>query len=337
MAPKVLVCGAGSIGRRHIRNLQALGATPILWRARPELIDAARREFGIVCDADRGALLRDADAVVVATAPDSHMEIALEAAALRKPIFLEKPIAHDPTDVASFKSRVDRDEVPVEVGCQLRHHPSLQELARRLSQGEGGPVLTFQMAVGQRLDQWRPGTDHRAGFSADVDRGGGALFELVHDLDLARWFAGPVVAVSAAQASIGGLGVRGDDLSALTLTLSNGAVGQVQMDMVSPVYRRRLEIVCRDVVWRWDDADGTLWRIAPSGNEKMAVTPDGFQRNDLFLAHMRHFLDRVDDPTRSASCSLDDGIAVLAIALAARRSAAGEGRSVVPETLHETR
>jgi len=36
--PKILVCGAGSIGQRHIKNLQNLNINVSAWRSRKELV-----------------------------------------------------------------------------------------------------------------------------------------------------------------------------------------------------------------------------------------------------------------------------------------------------------
>lgn len=323
MGKQVLVCGAGSIGRRHIDNLKVLGATPMLWRARTDLVAAARAEFGIRCDSNRATLMAEADAVVIATAPDSHVEIAREALARGLPLFIEKPLAHDRTGIEALVA--EAEGVPVEIGCQLRRHPSLCALAEALASRPDGAVLTFRACVGQRLDQWRPGTDHRFGFSADAARGGGALFELVHELDLVHWILGPLTGVQANLATVGDLGIRADDLANLTLTTRHGAIGQVQIDMLSPVYRRDFEIVCRDAIWRFDYVTGRLTRHAAEGETLVAAPPDGFQRNDLFLGHMRHFLDRIEHRELAPLCGLEDGVAVLDYALAARTSQAGAG------------
>jgi predicted dehydrogenase len=48
--------------------------------------------------------------------------------------------------------------------------------------------------------------------------------------------------------------------------------------------------------------------------------PNGFERNEMFLDEMRHFLDIIGGKT-TPLCSLEDGIRVLEIVLAARESA----------------
>lgn len=322
----LLVCGGGSIGRRHIGNLLRLGAAVIGWRARAEKTEEIAREFGIPTMLDLDEAIAAASAVVVATATDRHREPAMKALRAGKPVFLEKPVSHSREGVAELAALAEGGIV--EVGCQLRAHPSLAALRGRL--GDGARVAGYRLVMGQRLDQWRPDSDYRQGYSADAGRGGGALFDLVHQIDLALWLFGPVRQVAAMLDRRGDLAIAGDDFSNVMLRHADGTVGQIQLDMVSPAYRGAAEVVTLEDVFDWSLAAGTLTRRRGDESEIVAGVPDSFQRNDLFLAHMRHFLSRLDDPSLPALCPLSDGIAALDVLLAARQSHA-ESRFVTLE------
>jgi predicted dehydrogenase len=322
MMSRVLVCGAGSIGRRHIANLREFGATVTAWRSRADLGDALAHEFGITVHSDLASAVASADAVVVATDTDRHLEPALAAARAGKALFIEKPISHSREGIDGFAALVREKRLVVEIGCQLRAHPCLRELHDRVRSGKDGPVHVVRAAVGQRLDAWRPGTDYRQSYSADAARGGGALMDLIHEIDLVLWLAGPVAQVEAVTAKLSDLAIAADDVACLTLTMRSGALAQIEMDMLSPVYRRSVEVVSRDAVHRHDDMDGGLMRSDATGSTAVKQTPPGHERNHLFRSHMEHFLKRLQDPTLPALCSLDDGIAALDVALAARRAAA---------------
>ena len=322
---RVLVCGAGSIGQRHIRNLQTLGVEVSAWRARPELCMPLAETFGIAVYADWKQAIDLVDAVVVATSTDQHMPMALAALRAGKHLFLEKPVAHTLDGIDELLA-LAKDRV-VEVGCQLRAHPNLRRLAEILAKGESGPVYTFRLAVGQRLDTWRPGTDYKNGYSAHAHRGGGALLDLVHEIDLVHWLMGPVKTVVAQLSTLSDLGLQADDLANLLLTTDKGAVGHVQMDMLSPVYRRGLEIILQKAVFRWDYVTGILRCEDSNGERIVDQISVGWERNDLYLQHMAHFLQGLDTPNSLPYCSLEDGVAVLNIALAAKKSSE-TGRSI---------
>jgi predicted dehydrogenase len=316
----VVVCGAGSIGTRHIRNLLELGASVSAWRSRAERAPELASALGIRVHTDLDDAIASADAVVVATATNHHMQIAMAAAQAGKALFIEKPLSHDLQGVPELEHVVAQRGLAVEIGCQLRLHPSLRALKDRLASGDDGPVHALRAAVGQRLDLWRPGTDYRQCYSADTTRGGGALLDLIHEIDLALWLAGPMTRVSAELAQVADLDIRAEDIACLNLAAHCGTLVQLEMDMVSPVYRRTLEIVCREAVYRWDDTAGHLLRATTEGEKIAVALPPGFTRNDLFHAHMQHFLRRLIDPCIAPICALRDGIDALAVAVAARQA-----------------
>jgi predicted dehydrogenase len=317
----VLVCGAGSIGRRHAVNLRQLGADVRLWRKRSALLDETAAALGVEPCRDLETGIRQADAVVVATASDEHVAPAMAAAAAGKHLFVEKPLSNAADGIAALTQMVAARHLVCEIGCQLRAHPALRKLAGHVRDGEDGRVLTFRGVVGQSLDQWRPGTSYRESYSAQAARGGGALFDLIHEIDLALWLAGPMESVYADLRQISGLDVDADDLANVTLVTASGAAGQLQLDMLSPAYRRSFELVTERAVFHWDYASGRIVRRDGKDESDFFAPIGGFERNDLFMAHMRHFLTRLRDPSTPPMCGLDDGVAALDIALAARASA----------------
>jgi predicted dehydrogenase len=317
--PIVAVIGTGSIGRRHLENLQALGANAIACSR------TAGRQFvlsnGVTISAttDYESVIRSADAIVVATPTDEHLALALQIAKAKKALFIEKPLSHNLDGIAELK-RASLDVV-VEVGCQLRAHPGLQTFKSILASGVDGPVLAFRGCVGQRLDKWRPGTDYRVSYSADRERGGGALFDLVHEVDLALWLCGPFSGIFARLSNVSDLQLKADDLANLILETADGACGNLQLDMISPAYRRTFEVICERASYEWNYVRGVLTRNTEQESAVVFQIRDGFDRNELFLAHMRHFLARVRGEVRNPLCSLSDGIADMFVLAAANESA----------------
>ncbi len=304
---KILVCGSGSIGQKHAQNLIDLDADVNIWSARKDN-EVTLNQYLDWCD---GA--------VIATSTDNHIKLARKAAIKQKAIYLEKPLSSDYDGVDNLlKEAVN---IVTEVGCQMRQHPNLKFLHERLQSGEDGKILAFQAWVGQRLDQWRPNTDYRKSYSADARRGGGALFDLVHEIDLMTWLVGSMQSVYADLRHNSDLEMQADDLANLILVANNGAAGSVQLDMLSPAYRRGLQIICAKAIYKWDMKEGALWRL--EGNNPPVcinrIADDYVPANMLFDA-MDNFLNRIKNPRLPACCSLEDGAHDLQILLEARIS-----------------
>jgi len=315
---KILVCGAGSIGKRHIKNLKSLGVEVLAWRSRGEISTELAEEYRIEVYTSIDEAMENADAVVVATATDTHIVIASKAVSYNKPVFIEKPLSDTYDNIANFLESIPKNHI-IEIGFQLRAHPNLIKLHELIKNHEFGDLYTYRAVVGQRLDEWRPGVDYRKSYSANRTRGGGALLDLTHEIDLIRWLTGPIQEVSGNLASISDLEIDAEDLVNLILVNKSGAVGQIQLDMLSPVYRRSLELVFQKAILHWDAVQGVLQSKSPEGVLIEHKVLDEFDRNDMFVYQMRHFINRIKNNIEPL-CSLQSGVDVQKIVQAARQS-----------------
>ena len=129
MGKRVLVCGAGSIGRRYSNNLLQLGAEVLVWRARRELLVEIARDFPVQACTNLNSCLAVIEAGVVATATDEH--VAIDKAALKagRVLIIKKPLSHDWVGIDNLSRRV-KGKV-IEVGFHVRAHPNLIALAAR--------------------------------------------------------------------------------------------------------------------------------------------------------------------------------------------------------------
>ena len=313
---KILVCGAGSIGIRHIENLQKIGVTVLAWRSRKGLAEKLSGQYKIKVYTCVDEAINNADGVVVATTTNTHIEIATKVIEKSKALFIEKPLSDTYKKITPFLEKIKESHI-VEVGFQLRAHPNLIKLSELIEKNEFGPLYTYRAVVGQRLDQWRPGTDYRKSYSANRDQGGGALLDLTHEIDLIQWLTGPIDEIYANLALVSDLQMNAEDLVNLTLTNANNAVGQIQLDMLSPVYRRELELVFQEAVLHWDAVKGVLTKASSTGLVIVHKVSNEFNRNDMFLTQMKHFVNRISGANLKPLCSIQSGVAVQRIVEAA--------------------
>jgi predicted dehydrogenase len=335
MKPNVLVVGTGSIGARHIVNLLRLGANVFTYsyrRERPaESWGADVTSFDNLDAAFAAAL----DAIVIANRTDQHIEIALRGARHCRALFIEKPLSHSLTGVDELRGESEARSLIVESGFMLRLHPNLLWLKSFLEAGELGDLFYARAVVGQYLPEWRPAQDYRVSYSASAVCGG-VIFDLVHELDVVAWLFGPIETVQAMTAQADCLEIGSEAIAQIGVRTAAGLLAQIHMDYVRPVYARTLEVVGSRGVVSWDYVAGTVTITTPDGAITIAHrVPTGFVRNDLFFAHMRHFLARLDDHSLAPAASLKDGIAALRVALACHQSAA-EGRLVRPDDVSAT-
>ena len=325
---KFLIAGLGSIGRRHLRNLQLLGERDIiLYRThRSTLPDEEFSEFKVETDLE-SALDHDVDAVIVSNPTSLHLEVAMPAAKRGCHLLLEKPISHSLAGISELTNAVKDEQVNVLIGYQFRFHLSLQKIKELLESGAIGRPIYARSHWGEYLPNWHPWEDYRKGYSARTDLGGGVILTLSHPLDYLRWLFGEVEEVWASSGSLGDLELDVEDTAEIILQFSKGMVASVHLDYIQQPPNHHLEVIGTDGTIQWNNSDGAVrWYQSDNNAWQTWLAPKEFERNDMFLAQMRHFLAVARGETTPV-CSLDDGIQALRIALAALES--GQSKKLV--------
>ena len=318
---KILIAGFGSIGRRHFRNLQTLGQKEILfYRTQRSTLDTDELAgFVVETDLER-ALAHQPQAVIISNPTALHLEVAIPAALQGCHIFMEKPISHSLAGVDSLQKALHHNGGKLLTGFQFRFHPGLHTIRNLLTLGVIGRVISAHAHWGEYLPAWHPWEDYRQGYSARADLGGGVVLTLCHPLDYLRWLLGEVSQVQAMTGKLSNLDLSVEDTAQISLRFISGALGSVYLDYIQRPATHRLEIIGDQGSIRWDNATGNvqLYR-QPDRTWRTIALPTGFERNDLFLELMVHFLEIVQGKAEPV-CNLEDGIRALELALAVHQS-----------------
>lgn len=318
----ILIAGFGSIGRRHLRNLRALGHKQfVLYRTgKSTLPDDETLDIPTEYDLTK-AFVHKPVATIVANPTALHMPVALAAAKSGSHLFLEKPISHTLEGVEDLRRLVQSRSLIVLVGFQFRFHPLLRQIKRLLEENVIGPIISVQAYWGEYLPDWHPWEDYRQSYSVRAELGGGVLLTLCHPFDYLRWLIGEVSSVSALEGRSGGLKIDVEDNADVLLRFKSGAIGNVHLDYLEHPAEHSIRIIGQGGIIHWDNSEGCVrWHSQSNGKWGKLSVPKAFNRNKMFLNEMRHFLRCIAGNEQSL-CTLDDGIAALRIALAAKESA----------------
>jgi predicted dehydrogenase len=329
---KTLIAGFGSIGRRHLRNLRALGETDfVLLRShRSTLSDDEIAGLPVETNIE-AALAHKPDAVVVSNPTALHLDVAIPAARAGCHLFLEKPVSHTLEREEELRAAAATGGGCVVVGFQLRFHPGLRRVKELLDAGSIGSVYGFTAHWGEYLPDWHPWEDYRQGYAACADLGGGVVLTLCHPFDYLRWLLGPVQSLTGRTQRSGILELEVEDNADVIFRMEGGAQGCLHLDYLQRPADHHLEIFGSEGALNWRNADGAvnLFRVKKGGWENFPA-PQSFDRNDMFLEEMKNFLDAAGGKARPF-CSLDDGIAALKLALAVHSSAGTHAAVQDPE------
>jgi predicted dehydrogenase len=316
---RALIVGYGSIARRHLDNLRALGLREFLvYRpaGRPGEAPADLQFTAGIAE----ALHAKPDLAVIASPSASHIDALAPLLEARIPCYVEKPPVTEATDIQRVRTLVGSvatDTVTL-AGYNFRFLASLRRLREELRAGLIGQPVRASLQAGQWLPDWRPGIDYRSSYSARAARGGGVIFDLIHEIDLARWFFGEFDQVRSLRGKFSRLEIDSEDTAYLLLGRQDGGpIVGIGLDYVSRRRVRRYEVVGEEGSLTWDLASARLTLMRPGGEEILDHDAANFDVAATYMAAMREFVLAVKSGGRTSQALLD-GLASTALALRAR-------------------
>ena len=193
-----------------------------------------------LCDQYGGRLCHSADemldtkgveAVIISLDPFSHTEAFFKALKLKKPIFIEKPIAASARDAFRMMQAAHTEKVPVHVGLIHRYYPAYQAAKRQLTHED--PGFIFSMVYNwQHAGETEMINCHNlmpGNFRLKISQ---IPYHCCHALDLYHVFVGDVVAVEARGMKIVERDYPSPDEVIALLEFKSGAIGHFHYSSV---------------------------------------------------------------------------------------------------------
>jgi predicted dehydrogenase len=318
------VLGVGEMGRRHAENLRRLVSEARLLavadvsatRAK-EVADELEIEhsFGNLEDM---LALKGIDCVVIATPDKFHAQAIRTAAAARKHVLSEKPLATNLADAHSALDAVAKAGLHLQVGFMRRYDPAYSAAMKRIEAGEIGEPVIFK-SIGRDKDA--------PPISAYQSRLNGMLFynNTIHDFDLARWLMRDEVAEAHAYATVAirpEVAQYGDIVAGVVnLKYRRGAIGNIESFVQSTYgYDVRTEVIGSAgsiLVGSFQQTPATF--LTKNGGTQTLADHYLTRFADAYVLELRDFVHNMlnEHPPRVTG---EDGLRALEIAVAAENS-----------------
>jgi len=222
----IALIGCGSMGAAHLddiyykENVQIkcvcdMNAEKAEEFARKYKADRIETDYRKVVSSD------DIDIVIIATYPDSHLEILSACVQNGKHVVCEKPIATNYADGEKIVRLVkENPQCKVLVGHILRHNETYQTIAKMIQEGAIGHPIVMRMVQNHHTMNWNKYLNLIIDTSPIVDCG-------VHYIDVMQWVTGADVT------EVSGIGLKTEpdvpegkyNYGLMTVRLSDGSIG----------------------------------------------------------------------------------------------------------------
>jgi len=327
---KILVIGCGSIGERHIRNLQALNLAEItVCDLNSERLNYIKDTYHVSSITDYEKALGGADynAVLVCSPTSEHIAPALAAVRANCHVFIEKPLSHTLDGVDDLINEARDRGLVIMTGFNYRFHPGLRQVKRMLENNKIGRPFGARAHFGSYFLYRLPFhnmKDYRQDYAANKTGGGVILDAATHLIDFLRWFFGEVEEIYCCAGKTGNLDLEVEDYAEMILRFRGGITASVHADFVQQPAQNKLEIIGEGGTLAWSHTTGKLLLSAAvpgQWQEQWREVKVANKTADMYLEEMKHLVKCL----LGRATPITDGIAgkrVLEIVLAAKDSAA---------------
>jgi predicted dehydrogenase len=314
---KFLVIGLGSMGKRRVRNLLALGHRQVAgFDPRADRRAEAQQKSGIATYATFDDALTGfaPDALVISTSPAHHMTYAWRGLQHRIPCFIEASVT-EAERILELHKRITAEPLVIVPSCTMRYFPGPKKVAELLRSGVIGRPLNLQYHTGQYLPDWHPWERIEDFYVSD--RATGACREIVpFELTWLNAILGDPEPLACVKAKLTDMNADIDDVYHCIVRYPKGVLANICVEVISrPKATRELRLLgsegeivfsaeercvryasTREPEWvRFDLSGGTI--------EKSYINPE-----EPYLAEMQDYVAAVEhgDAAHFPNSLLDD-------------------------------
>lgn len=313
MKKKVLICGVGSIGERHLKNLLSLGYSDIiLFRSKNKKLRTIKKKFPTFTNLSK-ALNQKPEIAIISNPTHLHLKTVMKCIQSQCHVFIEKPISHNLIGYKKIKELIIKHKRHVEVGYMMRYHPCIIQIKKWIDKRKIGKILHFKSEWGEYLPGWHPWEDYKISYAGKKEMGGGPILTLSHDIDLSLLFCGDIKNVSGNFNSMSELKVNTEDVADILITFKSGACANIHLNYLSRPSSRKINIIGAKGQILFDYYKNEAKMFIDGKHSKTYKVSKKFNRNDLFVDEIKHFLNKINKKNPNVE-NIDNAFKIVKIA-----------------------
>ena len=246
---KFLVIGLGSMGKRRVRYLQALGVEYVAgFDVRKDRRLETKTKYGISVFDDIETAIAEAnpDACAICTPPDLHMHYAFFAQARNMDCFIEASVV-EKEEILRLDQLMRGGSTLALPSCTMLFYPGPKKIKELVDAKAIGEVISINYHTGQYLPDWHPWEDI-ADFYVSKRETGGAREIVPFELTWLCHIFGVPKALACWKGKLSALNVDIDDLYHCIMQFPNsGMVCNMTVEVISrPQATREMRILGTD-------------------------------------------------------------------------------------------
>ena len=305
---KILICGLGSIGKRHANNLLALKKKNLIFfRERNLDLNDQNLKKKKSFKSLTKALNENPDVAFICNTTSKHINTAIKCAKKGCHLFIEKPLSNNLKKLRVLESIIIKKKIKVMIGYNMRFHPLMIKIKKMLKNKELGSIYNLQTEWSEYLPDWHPWENYKYTYAAQKKMGGGCNLTLSHELDSMYWLFGKIKKVKNFKIN---KYLRGDvDTSSdFLVEFNNNIIGYSHIDFLGKPHIRKMYISGTKKKVFFNYYKNQIKIVNRSGDIKLIKVK--FKKNDMYLDEIKYFLKCIKN-NKNPSPSIEESKYIL--------------------------
>jgi predicted dehydrogenase len=232
---KALVIGTGSIAQKHINILTSLNYIVYIYSKTNETFFKNNSKNHRLTSL---AKLKIFEFAIIANQTSNHLEVLNSLIKEGIHIYCEKPIFHKKFAYKKLRDHIKKKKIVFHNGYQLRNDSKIKYIEKKLKKLK---IKSFEVSVGHDFTKWRKAPHMRNSYFLNVKKGGGVIFELVHEVNLINLLFGKIKKINTLKSSSKKFNC--EDVAVSIVETQKKIIGTLYQDMVSNIFFRSIKII----------------------------------------------------------------------------------------------
>jgi len=330
----ILILGLGSIGQRHLRNINNLNGKFNFFAVRKKFITPAldvknkviktdlRKKYKIKYLKNLSQILKDKikiDAAFICTPSNYHIKEAIWLLKNNINIFVEKPLGSNLIKLSTLKRILDqKTNLKNMMGYQLKFNPIIKKISYLLKKRTVGKLNNIFIHHGEHINDFHPYEDYRISYAARKDLGGGVILCQIHEIDYILYLFSDykIKILNSYHTRISNLKINVEDTVVSNFILSrknSKAICTMHLNFFERPKKRSIQIIGEKGKINADLNSGNIF---VHRNSSKKVFKFKFDRNKIFKNQVKYFINCIKNGKKiDRKYDLKNGIKSLELAM----------------------
>jgi predicted dehydrogenase len=282
---KALVIGTGSVAQKHIKILKSL-------KYEVHVFSETNNYFFIqnpkVRRINNLKNLKNFYFAIIANKTSDHLKTLNLLLREGIHIYCEKPIYHKRFNFDEIRNLIKKKNLIFHNGYQLRQDTKIKYLIKKLNSNKtkNYKIKSFLFSVGHDFTRWRKNGVRIDSYFSNTNKGGGVIFELIHEINLINLLFGKIRKISTLKSKSNKFNC--EDVAISLIKMKNNIIGTLYQDMFSKVFFRKIQIVTNKTTFEVDMVKNLLIE-----NDRVKKFKNTNSQIDLLRRNIIKFINRI--------------------------------------------